>query len=254
MPTEVRRGGPANLLTLVPRHHASSGGGLFPDIGEDGQPVFAADEAALWSGKLHVGLLRQRADNRPLARVWELPEPAEVWLTDRRLIFSCKKFTAGDWKTAWMGWEDFLVSAVNSISAEARRFGRQAIGQVRYEWPASLQLMSRRVKLRQLVLLGIDCVDPWDDAVVRLVLYDKSQAPVADLTRRFVTASAAYRLHRSLPDGATTLLQQQAEYPITSDQRHPFGSSPGDSAQLTALRPGESMTFSLPGATKIADG
>jgi hypothetical protein len=249
-----RVGGPVNLLALVPRHAASAGGGLFPDVGQDGQPVFGAGEGAVWSGKLHVALLRQRANNRPLDRIWEFPEPAEVWLTDRRLVFICKKFTAGDWKTAWLDWTDFLASAVNSIRAEMKRYGRLAVGQVRYEWPVSVELMSRRVKLRQLIFLGIDCIDPWDDAIVRLVLYDKSEESVAGLTRKMVVANAAYRLNGSLPDGEAAVLRQQAAHPITSDQRHPFGPGPGDSQQAVALRQGETLTFSLPGATKISRG
>ncbi len=252
MPGDGRGSRPVNLLSIVSRHSASAGGGLFPDISEDGQPIFEPGERTMWSGRLRVGLLRQRANDRPLARVWELPEPAEVWLTDRRLVFICRKFTAGDWKTAWLDWTDFLASTVNSISAEMRRHGRVAIGQVRYEWPVSLQLTSRRVNMRQLTLLGINCVDPWDDAIVRLVLYDKSQELVADLTRMMITANAAYRLHRSAPAATAVLLSQHAQYPVTDDQRHPFGSAAGDSHRFTDLRPGESMTFSLPGATKIS--
>jgi len=252
MPGDGRGSRPINLLSIVSRHAASAGGGLFPDISEHGQPIFEPGEATIWSGRLRAGLLRQRANDRPLARVWELPEPAEVWLTDRRLVFICRKFTAGDWKTAWLDWTDLLASTVNSISAEMRRHGRVATGQVRYEWPVSLQLMSRRVNLRQLTLLGIDCVDPWDDAVVRLVLYDKSQELVAGLARMMITANAAYRLQRSAPAGAAVLLSQHAQYPVTDDKRRPFGSAAGDSHRFTGLRPGESMTFSLPGATKIS--
>jgi hypothetical protein len=243
---------PVNLLSIVSRHSASAGGGLSPDISEDGQPIFEPGEDTIWSGRLRAGLLRQRANDRPLARVWEFPVPAEVWLTDRRLVFICRKFTASDWKTAWLDWTELLASTVNSISAEMRRFGRVAIGQVRYEWPVSVQLMSRRVNMRQLTLLGVDCVDPWDDAIVRLVLYDKSQELVADLTRMMVTANAAYRLRRSAPVGAAILLRQHTQCPITDDQRHPFGSAAGGSHRFTGLRPGESMTFSLPGATKIS--
>jgi hypothetical protein len=251
MLVDGRRGGPASLLALVSSHGASAGG-LFPDMDQDGQPVFAPGERTIWSGRMRVGFLRQRADNRPLDRIWELPEPAEVWLTDRRLIFTCKKFTEGDWKTAWMDWTEFLASTVNSIRAELKRHGKRAIGQIRYEWPTSIQLMSRRVRMRQVTFVGIDCVDPWDDAIVRLVLYDKSQEHAADLARIVVSACAAYRLSRSLPDGAEALLRQQAVHPITSDQRRPFGSGPGESPQPASLSPGETLTFPLPGATKIS--
>ncbi|MGO9077856.1 MAG: hypothetical protein ACLQDY_02285 [Streptosporangiaceae bacterium] len=244
--------GPVNLISIVPRHSASAGGGLFPDISDDGQPSFESSEHTIWSGGLRVGLLRQRANDRPLARIWEFPEPAEVWLTDRRLAFICRKFTAGDWKTAWLDWTEFLASTVNSISAEMKRHGRLAIGQVRYEWPVSFQLMSRRVNMRQITLLGVNCVDPWDGAIVRLVLYDKSQELVAHVTRMMIKANAAYRLHRSAPADAAVLLSQLAQYPITDDQRRPFGSAAGDSHRFSGLRPGESMTFSMPGATKIS--
>lgn len=251
MPGDGRGSGPVNLLSIASRHTASGGGGLFPDTSEVGQPIFEPGEHTIWSGRTRVGLLRQRANDRPLTRVWELPEPAELWLTDRRLVFTCRKFVASDWKTAWLDWTEFLASTVNSISVEMKRHGRVAIGQVRYEWPVNLQLMNRRVKMRQLTLLGINCVDPWDDAIVRLVLYDKSQEVVADLTRMMVTANAAYRLRRS-GSAAAVLLRKQAQYPVTDDQRHPFGSAAGDSHRFTGLRPGELMTFSLPGAIKIS--
>jgi hypothetical protein len=246
------RRGPANLLALVSSHGATAGGGMFPDMGQDGQPLFATGEHTIWQGRMHVGFLRQRANNRPLDRIWELPEPAEVWMTDRRLVFTCKKFTEGDWKTAWTDWTEFLASTVNSIRAEVKRYGKRAVGQVRYEWPTSIQLMSRRVRMRRVTYLGIDCVDPWDDAIVRLVLYDKAQEQVIGLTRMMVTANAAYRLSRSLPDGAEALLKQQAHVPVTSDQRHPFG--PGESPRLPTLSLGETLTFPLPGAIKISGG
>jgi hypothetical protein len=252
MLVDGRRSGPANLLALVASHGPSAGGGLFPDMGQDGEPVFVTGERIIWSGRMHVGFLRQRANNRPLDRIWELPEPAEVWLTDRRLVFTCKKFTEGDWKTAWMDWTEFLASSVNSIRAELKRYGRRAVGQIRYEWPTSIELMRRRVRMRQVSYLGVDCVDPWDDAIVRLVLFDKSAEHVAGLTRMIVTASAAYRLTRSLPAGAEALLRQQADCPVTADQTHPFGSGPGDSGQLPSLDPGATLTFPLPGAIKIS--
>lgn len=78
------------------------------------------------------------------------------------------------------------------------------------------------------------------------------QPSAAYLTgRMMLTAIAAHRLSRSAPADAAALLQH-AQYPITEDQRHPFGSAAGDPHHFTGLRTGKSMTFSLPGAMKIS--
>jgi hypothetical protein len=67
-----------------------------------------------------------------------------------------------------------------------------------------------------------------------------------------VAANAAYRLQSSAAAAAAVVLRQQAQSPTTDDQRQPFGSATEDSDRFTGLRAGESMTFTLPGATKIS--
>jgi hypothetical protein len=251
---------PVNLLTVVRRDAASVGGSLFPSMGDTGEPVFDTDERTLWSGPLRVFLLRERANGRPLVLTWEFPAPANVWLTDRRLVFSCKKFTAGDWKKLAIAWTDSvgflteaLASTVNSVTAEARRHGRIAVGQVRHEWPVNVRLTRHKPRVgRQQALLGLTCVDPWDDAQVRLLLGDSSESLIAGLAQTAVQAIAEHRLRRSVPEEAVALLTQQEAHPVTTDGRHPFGPGPESSNVFSGRPSRDALTFSLPGAAKIS--
>jgi len=251
---------PTNLLTVVRRDAALAGGHLFPTMDDTGKPVFDADERTIWSGSLRAYFLRQRENGRPLVRVWELPGPAEVWLTDRRLVFTCSKFTAGDWKkmaVAWISWDEFwnelITSTVKTIAAEKRRHGRIAVGQVRHEWPVDVLLTRQKPRVgRQQTVLGLTCVDPWDDALVRLVLVDPSESVIAGLSRAVIQAIASHRLRESVPEEAAALLTQQEHNPVTTDGAHPLGSAPGGSEVFAGQPLKHAMTFSLPGATKIS--
>ena len=245
MPESRVGASPINMLTIVPRNAASIGGRIFPDIDAMGDPVFETDERIIWHDSLRISVLRQRANDRPLAVIWESPVPASVWLTDRRLVFSCKKFTSGDWKVAWMDWGELLVSTVNSVSAEIHRFGKMAIGQIRHEWPIGIFLKRLKPRIgRQLTLMGVTCIDPWDDAQVRLNLGSTSETVMTELAQAAVQAAAAHRLVRAVSPEAVEVLKQQAERPTAGDHR--------SLDAFSAVRPGESITFPLPGATKIS--
>lgn len=73
---------------------------------------------------------------------------AAVWLTvtDSRVTMACERYDRG---SRWFGFGDgaFLAAAANIVSSAAaarRRQGKLLVGQVRYEWLASIALRRRR--------------------------------------------------------------------------------------------------------------
>jgi hypothetical protein len=230
-------------------------GPVFPRLGEDGSPVLGQGEHVLWQGVLNASVLRQISDNLPLKVVWKFPVGANVWVTDRRLVYSCKKFEAGRWKTAFFEETGPLVATVESVKAVAHRVGKVAAGQVCYEWPTQFLLLRNKTWLgAKGAALGMTCVDPWDDALVRLLLSDRNETKVADVARIVIRAIAERRLASDGPltDDKRAALAAQAQNPVTQSGEHPFGTISQDSLNPFASAPyGKAMSFALQGATKI---
>jgi hypothetical protein len=159
--------GPNNLVFIETLGQAMAGSTRFPPVTSTGDVQFAADESVLWHGTAMTRALRQRADGRPLAPVWSLPQEATVWVTDRRLAYVCRKFAEGDWKMAWTDASEVLASTVNSVRSVARRHGRIAVGQLLHQWPVDVVMGRSKPRLgRMTAFAGVTAVDPWDDALV----------------------------------------------------------------------------------------
>jgi hypothetical protein len=83
------------------------------------------------------------SDSEPL---WTLPTTTDLTMTDRRLVFSCRKYTEESqlWGKWGVGPVDIAIeavaSAVRAITAGKARRGKQAAGQLRFEWPTSVGL------------------------------------------------------------------------------------------------------------------
>jgi hypothetical protein len=247
--------GPNNLLRVSSLRSAPSAISLFPQTTTAGSPVFASDEKVIWQGPLDAAVLRQKADDRPLAPIWEFPVAASVWVTNHRLLYVCKKFIAGEWKWAWTEETGVLVSAVNSIRAVSRRVGRIAVGQVRHEWPVDVLLMREKPALgRSRAVFGITCVDPWDDALVRLLLRDSDHAKVAGFTRMVIKTIGGYRLasNASIDAGTKSQLAHQIQSPVTREGEHPFGADECALDPFASRVADKPMFFVLGGAIKIS--
>jgi hypothetical protein len=246
--------GPNNLLLIRRLHEPSECGSMFPALDGRVSPMLDVDERVIWHGPLRTGVLRQKADGGRLILRWEFAAAADVWLTDRRVVYTCRKFTAGDWKTAWTGVEDALASSVNSITAQAHRLGRIAVGHVRHEWPIDVVLARQVPRVaKPKAVVGITCVDPWDDALVRLRFHDPDHAKMAGVARILIRTIAERRLAADgalAPDAAATLGRQRHS-PVTVDGQHPFGSGPTVADPFGGLAAGKMLAFSLPGAVKI---
>jgi hypothetical protein len=227
-------------------------GPISPRLADDGSPVLAQGEHVLWQGALNTSVLRQISNNLPLKTVWKFPVGADVWVTDRRVVYACKKFEAGEWKTALMEETGPLVAAVESAKAVAHRVGKVAVGQVWYEWPTQCLLLRNKTWLgSKAATLGMTCVDPWDDALVRLLLSDRNEAKVAEVARIVIRAIAEQRLASPVTEDARAALAAQAQNPVTQSGEHPFGTSDNSRDPFTGVGYGKAMFFTLAGATKI---
>ncbi len=247
-------GNSANNLAVVAKGPTmeSDLGPVFPRFADDGSPVLGLGEHVLWQGVLNASVLRQISDNLPLKTVWKFPVGADVWVTDRRVVYSCKKFEAGEWKTAFFEETGPLVAAVESAKAVAHRVGKVAAGQVCYEWPTQFLLLRNKTWMGlKAATLGMTCVDPWDDALVRLLLSDRNEEKVADVARIVIQAIAEWRLASSLTDDTRVALIEQAQNPVTQAGEHPFGTSDNWRNPFAEAPYGKAMLFTLQGATKI---
>jgi hypothetical protein len=73
-------------------------------------------------------------------KTWDLPEPCQVTVTDRRVVYVCRKFQKG---SSWVGFGVVgatvagTAMAISAVRARRRRAGRAAVGQLRHEWLVS---------------------------------------------------------------------------------------------------------------------
>lgn len=247
--------GPNNLLRIASLRSPPPASPVFPQTTIAGLPVFGSGEKVIWQGSLNAAVLRQKADGRPLASVWTFPVPANVWVTNHRLLYTCKKFTAGEWKWAWAEETGPLVSTVNSITAVSRRVGRIAAGQVCHEWPVDVLLMREKPGIGRIrAVFGITCVDSWDDALVRLVLRDSDHAKVAALAHTVIKTICECRVAGNpvLDANSRSQLARQAESPMTKEGERPFGAGGCTLDPFAGQSASKPMFFLLNGAIKIS--
>jgi hypothetical protein len=66
----------------------------WPAMTADGLVRLSADETIRWRGRATVSESCRR-QGQESERVWSLTEPADILVTDQRLVFSCGKFQKG---------------------------------------------------------------------------------------------------------------------------------------------------------------
>lgn len=115
---------------------------FYPLVQPDGAIRLASDETVIWRGKANVGeyLYTEKFDDYD--RLWELPEPADVLITNKRIVFLCERWTLGG------GWRSHgtapvttaLLNAASKMRAAAQRRGVVMVGHCRWEWPVFIQV------------------------------------------------------------------------------------------------------------------
>lgn len=113
--------------------------GAFPTLDGRQQIVLDAGEQILWRDRLSVAgyLLGPPAGVRELR--WSLSRPADVIVTDRRLAYVC-----ADWEmtSARPGVVPDIQSGARHRFRSQRSRTRHAVGQIRWQWPSRLQLLT----------------------------------------------------------------------------------------------------------------
>jgi hypothetical protein len=115
---------------------------FYPLVQPDGTIRFASNEAALWRGKANVGEYLYTEQFDDYDRLWELPEPADVLITNRRIVFMCERWSVGG------GWRSHgtapvttaLLNAASKMRAAAQRRGVVMVGHCRWEWPVFIHV------------------------------------------------------------------------------------------------------------------
>lgn len=175
--------------------------------------VLEDGENVLWRGAAKVATDKKVADAR-LQEIWELPEPAEVLISDRRVAYICERYDTG---SSWVGGGAIGLSlaltatAISKKKAANRRQGKVAIGQVRYEWPMNVMYYSSWLGNSHMsTFVGLSCFDGPD--MVRL----KLKLGVGEEWAAWLAQVIAYnRAHSqsatSLSDSDLKFLKKQAE-------------------------------------------
>ena len=113
---------------------------FYPLVRPDGTVLLAPDETVLWRGKANVSEYLYTDEFDDYDQLWELPEPADLLITNKRIAFLCERWTVGG------GWRSHgtapvttaLLNAASKMRAAAQRRGVVMVGHCRWEWPARI--------------------------------------------------------------------------------------------------------------------
>lgn len=193
-------------------------GSTYPSFDKSGNLLRVPGEAILWQRSAYQPNC-VRTSGSISECVWTLPGTTALTITNRRLVFSCRKYNADDeWPDGW-GINPVgialagLVRAVRGFRLAKARQGTTAAGQVRFEWPTSVELGGRRTADWTRLFV---C---WRDEHTPFNLDLPLGTPVSRQVAELLTALIAkYRLaHRHqlrIENDAWNLLNQQAVRPI----------------------------------------
>jgi hypothetical protein len=214
----------------------------WPTMTPDGQVRLSADETIRWRGRATVSESR-RHQGQASERVWSLTEPADILVTDQRLVFSCAKFQKG---STWFGFGmigapvALAATGISHARAARRRQGKVAVGQIRFEWPLNVTLQTQKVLGSPTGVLSLTCVDEGATTFLHLTMTRSvtSYQPdhvAADVAQGLASDIARFRLSlraASLEPAQLEELQAQRDAPA---------------ATVT----GESLVYRLPGALRL---
>lgn len=165
---------------------------------------------------------------------WELPSPATVVITDRRIAFMTTQFDKGG------GWVGFgvvgltVAATANTVSkrrAAQRSAGRVAIGQVRHEWLTGIGLRYRKPVFGLDTYLHLATATAAGPAVIQLY---KRNVIDEQLARSVLGTVAAHRMTLLPPDSSDLVTLHNYK---TSGDGAVQGANPGD------------LRWPLPGST-----
>ena len=114
---------------------------FYPLVKSDGATIrLARNEMALWHGKANVSEYHYSDEFDDYDRLWELPKPANILITNKRITFLCEKWTVGG------GWRSHgtaplttaLINTASKLQAAKRGRGTVMAGHCRWEWPARI--------------------------------------------------------------------------------------------------------------------
>lgn len=237
------------LITLAEAESEFEWWSPYPSIGPDFDLSMEPGETVLWQGWISVSAKRALAGK--WEDLWELPEAANVLVTDRRTAFVCKKYDTGSsWGGFGVAGVAFALAAtgVSKARAAKRRKGKVAVGQVRHEWAENVlyQTMSlRRMHIGTFIYLT--CKD--QRGFLRLALKMSAEESWAAWLAQVI---AYHRLHASpstheVPDDERASLAQLLQSPSPEIKS---SGAPGTGL----LKPSDrAVLFKLPGAIPIAD-
>lgn len=214
----------------------------WPAMTSDGQVRLKADETIRWRGRARVSESCRR-QGQASEDVWSLTEPADILVTDQRLVFSCAKFEKGStwWGMGMIGAPVALAATgISHARAARRRQGKVAAGQVRFEWPLNVVLQTQKVLGSPMGVLLLTCADEGATTFLHLtmtrsvtsyqpdhVAADVAQGLASDIARFRLSLRAAWLEPAQLEE-----LQAQRDAPA-------------------ATATGESLIYRLPGALRL---
>lgn len=115
---------------------------FYPLVRPDGTIWLSCGETVFWRGKANVSEYFYTEEFDDYDRLWELPEPADVLITNNRIVFLCERWIVGG------GWRSHgtapvttaLLNAASKMRAAAQRRGAVVVGHCRWEWPILIQV------------------------------------------------------------------------------------------------------------------
>ncbi|MFN8105171.1 MAG: hypothetical protein U0U69_11980 [Acidimicrobiia bacterium] len=218
------------------------GSAVWPELDSNGIPVLEPGEAVHAQMRASIKFKRG-ADPDRLRVLWEPDDKADVWITDRRVVYAITKYDKGAYHGAFTNsMTGAALKAVSRGVARARRGGKIAAGQVRYEWPVDVVVHSRlRGPMKRVGLFAYDChasghgdVSP---AFLRVDFYVSNLAPgVETQLVGHVARWRAVARHHGDHDG-----HRAALIAISQD--------PGHATKI--VEKGKGVRYSIPGATDV---
>jgi hypothetical protein len=178
-----------NLLTIQELDNPPKDAKLYPIIDTDGGILLDDDENVVWQHRVNPA----RMTRKSTGLLWKLQD-VDVTITNKRLIYTCKKFKKG---STWfgLGAGELVAGAfmiASHIKAAAQRRGKVATGHVRYEWVGGL---SQNVSWAggSLSVIMMD-----SSATLTLALYAMSKQTIAEMTDALLQQVANYKVDNML--------------------------------------------------------
>lgn len=170
----------SNLLTIRSLSVQADNDSLFPSFDSNGQLQRNSDEEILWQGNAS-GTRCNWLINGAWHNLLRFRAKTEVIITNKRIVYICRKYKKG---RKWIGSPGLMVllDIIGAAWTAMDRYGKAALGQVRYEWPIII------VQGRSFV--RIVCREGSGSVAIEI---DVSQRNVEEVTKLLVEQISASR-------------------------------------------------------------